>query len=251
MAAGLTHSDVFQPPEGVYFEPTAKRVRAMLGGHTVLDTTRALLVWEHRFYPHYYIPVDDVAPGALAATETTSEHERLGVADHYTVRVGSTEATDAAWRYRSAPDDTLCTMVRFDWDAMDAWFEEDTEVYVHPRSPYTRVDVLDSSRQVRVDIDGVRVAESTRSRILFETGLDPRYYLPKPDVRFELLQPSDLSTSCPYKGTARYWSVCIDGAEHPNVAWSYDTPLAESIGVAGLVCFYTDRVSLLVDGNRV
>jgi uncharacterized protein (DUF427 family) len=251
MATGLTHSDVFQPPHGVYFEPTAKRVRAMLGGNTVLDTTRALLVWEHRFYPQYYIPVDDVSPGALASSGSTSEHERLGIADHYTVRMGSHEATDAARRYRSAPDEALGSMVRFDWAAMDAWFEDDTEVFVHPRSPYARIDVLDSSRHVRVEIDGVRVAESSRPRILFETGLEPRYYLPKFDVRFELLRPSELSTSCPYKGTARYWSVVIDGTEHTDVAWSYPSPLAESTAITGLVCFYNDRAVVLLDGERV
>jgi uncharacterized protein (DUF427 family) len=213
----------------------------------VLDTTRALLVWEHRFYPHYYVPLDDIAPGALAPTDTTSRHERLGTAHHYTVRVGPTEVVDAAWCYRAAPHEHLCTMARFDWDAMDAWFEEDTEVYVHPRSPYTRVDVLDSSRVVRVDIDGVRVAESSRPRILFETGHDPRYYLPKPDVRFELLRPSELSTSCPYKGTARYWSVTVGDATHENIAWGYDAPLPESQKILGLVSFYNEKVDIHVD----
>jgi uncharacterized protein (DUF427 family) len=251
MAPGFNHDDVFQPPEGVYYEPTARRIRAMLGGHIVFDTTGALLVWEHRFHPHYYIPVDDVAPGALAATGSTSEHERLGIADHYTVRIGRVCAADAASTYTTAPVDELRTMVRFDWDAMDAWFEEDNEVYVHARSPYTRVDVLDSSRHVRVDIDGVTVAASSRPRILFETGIAPRYYLPKTDVRFELLFPSDLATSCPYKGTANYWSVNIDNTEYQNVAWSYDAPRPESSGVAGLVCFYNDRVNLFLDGRPV
>ena len=153
---------------------------------------------------------------------------------------------EGAWQYPEA--DGLGSMVRFDWETADAWFEEDEEVFVHPRSPYVRVDVLDSSRRVRVEIDGVTVAESTHAKLLFETGLPTRYYLPKVDVRFDLLEPTDLATSCPYKGTARYWSVVVDGERHENVVWGYDAPLAESIGVAGLVCFYNEQVDLFVDG---
>jgi uncharacterized protein (DUF427 family) len=133
---------------------------------------------------------------------------------------------------------------------MDAWFEEDEEVFVHPRDPYTRVDILPTSREVRVELDGVTIARSTSARLLFETGLPVRYYLPKPHVRMDLLTPTPTVTACPYKGTAEYWSVTVDGTEHPDLVWSYRTPLPESQKIAGLMAFYNDKVDIYVDGVR-
>jgi uncharacterized protein (DUF427 family) len=133
---------------------------------------------------------------------------------------------------------------------MEAWFEEDEQVFTHPRSPYTRVDILDSSRHVQVEVAGVTVADSTRPRVLFETGLPPRFYLPKLDLRLDLLEPSDKVTHCPYKGQARYWSVRAGAAVHPDLAWSYPTPLPESQRIAGLVTFYDEKVDVFLDGVR-
>ena len=132
---------------------------------------------------------------------------------------------------------------------MDAWFEEDEEVFVHPRSPFTRVDVLASSRNVRVEVDGVTVAESSSPRLLFETGLPVRYYLPKTHVRMDLLERTDTITRCPYKGDAEYWSVRAGGKVHEDLAWSYPTPLDESRKVTGLICFYSEKVDIYVDGE--
>ena len=139
-------------------------------------------------------------------------------------------------------------MIAFDWASMDAWFEEDEEVFVHARDPYTRVDVLASSRRIEVVIDGVTVAESDHARLLFETGLPVRYYLPKTDVRMDLLTPTATESHCPYKGTAQYWSVTVNGATHDDVVWGYKTPLPESNGIGGLVSFYNEKVDILVDG---
>ena len=138
-----------------------------------------------------------------------------------------------------------------EWDAMDAWFEEDEEVYVHPRSPYSRIDILPSSRSVRVEVDDVVLAESTRAMVLHETGLPPRWYLPKFDVRMDLLSPTQTRTACPYKGFAEYWSARIGDRVVEDVAWSYRTPLPESERIAGLVCFYNERVDLFVDGVAI
>jgi uncharacterized protein (DUF427 family) len=132
---------------------------------------------------------------------------------------------------------------------MDAWFEEDEEVFVHPRSPYTRIDALASSRHVEVIVNGVTVADSTHPTLLFETGLPTRYYLPKVDVRLDLLRESSATSACPYKGFARYWSVDTGSGVAEDVGWSYPTPLRESEQVAGLVCFYNERVDLRVDGE--
>jgi len=132
--------------------------------------------------------------------------------------------------------------VRLDWDAMDAWFEEDEEVYTHPRDPYTRVDILATSRRVRVEVDGVVLASSANARVLFETGLPPRWYLPKPDLRLELLVPTATATHCPYKGQARVGDRVVE-----DLAWSYRTTLPESQKIAGLVAFYNEEVDVFID----
>jgi uncharacterized protein (DUF427 family) len=131
---------------------------------------------------------------------------------------------------------------------MDAWFEEDEEVFTHPRDPYTRVDILPSSRHVRVEVDGVTLAESASPRLLFETGLPVRYYLPKTHVRMDLLTPTDSESHCPYKGQAQWWSVRVGDSLHEDLAWSYRAPLPESQKIAGLVAFYNEKVDIYVDG---
>ena len=130
---------------------------------------------------------------------------------------------------------------------MDHWFEEDEEVFVHPRDPYTRIDILPSSRRVRIEIEGKTVADTTNASFLFETNLPVRYYIPKTDVRMSLLTPTELQTACPYKGTARYWNVTADGREHENIVWGYDSPLPESQKIGGLVAFYNEKVDVYVD----
>jgi uncharacterized protein (DUF427 family) len=199
----------------IRIEPCGKRIRAVAGGLTVVDSTHARYVWRDRPYPTYYFPVDDV---------------------------------HADFRHRA--DAELDGLVTLRWAAMDHWFEEDEEVFVHVRDPHTRVDILPSSRTARVEIDGVLLAASERPTLLFETGLPTRFYFPPADVRFDLLVPTDHVTACPYKGTARYWSARVGDHVHENVAWAYDDPLPESRRVAGLVAFYPDRVHLVVDGEH-
>jgi uncharacterized protein (DUF427 family) len=232
----------------VKIEPLAKRVRGYLNGQPVVDTVQASLVWETPYYPAYYFPERDVRMELLVPSDRTEHSPSRGDARYFDVMVGDRVADSGAWSYPESPLEALRGLVRFDWDSMDAWFEEDEEVYVHPRSPYTRVDVLPSSRRVEVSIGGVVVADSNQPRILFETGLPPRYYLPLVDVRMDLLRPSSTVTSCPYKGTAAYWSVEVDGKLFEDIVWIYRTPLPESIRVAGLVSFYNERVDLRVDG---
>ncbi|WP_188194827.1 DUF427 domain-containing protein [Nonomuraea sp. SYSU D8015] len=229
----------------VRVERTAKRVRTYLGGRVVADTTSALLVWEVPYYPTYYFRLADVDESALKATGTTKHSPSRGDAVVYTVTSGAAEAVEGALAYPDSPLEEIRGHVRFDWDAMDAWFEEDEQVYFHPRDPYTRVDILPSSRHVRVEVDGVTVADSRSPRILFETGLPARYYLPKTDVRLDLLEHTDTVTHCPYKGTAEYWSV--NGKK--DLAWSYRTPLPESERIAGLIAFYNEKLDIYVDGE--
>jgi len=235
----------------VKVEQGHKRVRAYLHGEVVADTTRPLLVWEIPYFPAYYFPEADVRTDLLVHSDRTEHSPSRGDSTYSHIDVGGVRAEDAAWRFPDSPIEELRTAIRLDWDAMDAWFEEDEEVYVHPRSPYTRVDVLRSSRHVQVEVDGVTVADSVRPVLLFETGLPTRYYLPKTDVRLDLLTPTDSTTQCPYKGTAEYYSVTIDGTKHDDAVWWYRAPLHESAGIAGLVCFYNEKVDLIVDGERL
>ena len=232
----------------VRVEESPKRVRAYLEGVAIVDSTRARLVWEGPNYPTYYFPLADVRPDVLVATGETRRSPSRGDAQLFDVRVGGRVAPAAAYRHAESPLEELRELVAFTWSALDHWFEEDEEVRVHARNPYTRVDVLPSSRTVRVEIDGVVVAASDHPTLLFETGLPTRYYFPKPDVRLDLLVATDTQSSCPYKGTARYWSVVTDGNVHADFAWCYDYPLPESIRVAGLICFYNERVDTFVNG---
>jgi uncharacterized protein (DUF427 family) len=235
----------------IRIEPSAKRVRAYVDGVAVADSRRPLLVWEVPYYPAYYFPVPDVRTDLLVETGTVSHSPSRGDARHFTVKVGGTERVDAAWRYVDSAIEELRGALRFDWEAMDGWFEEDVEVYVHPRDPYTRVDILETSRHVRVELDGVVLADSTHAHALFETGLPPRWYLPKIDVRMDLLESTATVTHCPYKGQAQYWSARLPDRTVADLAWSYRTPLPESQKIAGLVAFYNERVDLVIDGERL
>ena len=152
--------------------------------------------------------------------------------------------------FRDSPLVELRGVARFDWNAADMqWLEEDELVYTHPRDPYTRVDILTSTRHVRVEVEDVLVAESRSPQILFETHLPPRFYLPMADVRMELLEPTSTVTHCPYKGMATYWSLVLDDRRYDDFAWCYRSPFAESQKIAGLVCFYNEKVDLIVDGE--
>ena len=231
-------------------EPSAKRVRAYLGGEVVADTIHPVLVWEVPYYPAYYFPVGDVRTDLLEPDGGTAHSPSRGDGQTYTVTAGGKRAPAAALRYTDSPIPELRDLIRLEWGAMDAWFEEDEEVFTHPRDPYTRIDILPSSRHVRIEIAGVTVAESSSPTLLFETGLPVRYYLPKTHVRLDLLTHTDSETHCPYKGQAEYWSVRTGDTVHEDIAWSYPTPLPESLGVAGHIAFYDEKVDVFVDGVR-
>jgi uncharacterized protein (DUF427 family) len=236
------------------YEPTEKRVRAVLGDRTVVDSTRAVLVWEpRRVTPSYAVPVDDVDARLVpvegqVADERPILDPRVPFAAHSTsgqsfdVVVGEHTLPAAAF----TPDDpALHDRVVLDFDAFDTWYEEDEPLVGHPRDPYHRVDVRRSSRQVRIELDGRVLAETSSPSLVFETNLPTRFYLPREDVTVEL-KPSESHTSCAYKGVASYWSV--DGEE--DLVWGYEDPLPDGAGLKGLVAFYDDRVDVIVDGVR-
>jgi len=233
----------------VRLEPSAKRVRVYFGGQVIADTTHPMLVWEIPYFPAYYFPVEDVRTDLLTPSGNTRHSPSRGDGRLYTIEAGDQEAVDAAMRYEDSPIPELRDLVRFEWEAMDAWFEEDEEIIVHPRDPHSRIDILQSSRHVRIEIDGVTVAETSSPRLLFETGLPTRYYLPKTAVRLDLLESSDTVTRCPYKGQTVHWAAQVSG-ETKDVAWSYPAPLPESQKVIGMIAFYDERVDTFVDGVK-
>ena len=201
-----------QATRGIRVEPCHKRVRAYLAGQLVVDTLHPVLVWEGPHYPVYYLPASDVLAELIPAGQT--EHSPSpGEGEVLDVKVATATAPGAALRYPGSPLVELRDLVRLDWNSMSEWFEEDEPVYTHARDPYTRIDILASSRRVRVELDGVTVADSRQPRILFETGLPPRFYLPLTDLRMGLLRPSDRETHCPYRG----W-------EHGLVSWRARRP---------------------------
>jgi uncharacterized protein (DUF427 family) len=227
-------------------EPVPRRVRATLGGRTVLDTTRALYVWEWPPYPQFYIPIEDVDGDVLVDEDHVQKLSR-GTARRQGLRVGDTEHKAAARVYT---DGSLRGYARFEWDALDAWFEEDEQVFVHPRNPYSRVDALRSTRPIRVELEGVLLAESAAPVLLFETGLPTRYYLDRTAVNFGALERTDTMTACPYKGrTTDYWSIRTPGGLHADLAWSYAFPTAGLSAIAGLVAFYNEKVDITLDGR--
>ncbi len=241
-----------QPPEHVlYVEPSPRRVRVLLGGETIADSTRAQLLQPPGKTPIYLFPRDDVRTDLFRPSAKTTTAPALGEATFWSVQAGEATAEDAAYSYEAPPGSAAMVkdLVAFVWDAMDAWFEEDEEVFVHPRDPYNRIDVLRSSRHVVVRWGDTVVAESTRPRMLVETGLPVRWYLPREDVRTDLLEPSYTTTRCPYKGVAQYWTLRDGDREERDIVWSYPEPMHDAEAVEGLLCFFNERVDITA-GDR-
>ncbi len=233
-------------------EPSPRWVRVRFGGQLVADSKRVLLLREPGRIPVYYFPRADVCPDVLMPAGHTAPCPREG-ATCWTVRAGDRTAEHAAWGYPDPPPGRLALRdhITFEWAQMDAWLEEDDEVYVHARDPYKRIDVLHSSRHVRVEVAGAVVADTRRPALLFETGLPTRYYVPRADVRMDLLEPTDTETECPYKGVASYYSVRTGGTVVRDIAWYYRHPIPECGKIENLVCFYNERVdAIYVDGMR-
>ena len=199
------------PDYRITFEPSPRRVRVRFNGTDIADSSNAHLLFETRHLPVYYFPRRDVRMDLLRATEHHTFCPHKGTASYWTIAAGGREAENAVWSYPEPFDEVAAIkdFVAFYWDRVDHWYEEDDEIFVHPRDPYKRVDVVNSSRPVRVILGGETIAETTRARFLYETRLPTRYYIPPEDVRTDLLVDSGKTSRCPYKGKARYWSATI------------------------------------------
>ena len=238
------------PGYRIDFEPCAKRLRIVFGGETIADSTAVRLLHETKHIPVYYFPRADVRMDLLTPTDHTTFCPFKGTASYYTLAGGGRRADNAVWTYAAPFDEVpeIKDYLAFYWDKMDHWYEEDEEIFVHARDPYKRIDIVDSSRLVRIVLGRETVAESTGARFLFETGLPTRYYLPATDVRVDLI-PSETHTSCPYKGTASYWSVKAGGRVFEDIVWFYPDPVPEAAKIKDRVCFFNEKVDAIeVDG---
>jgi len=228
-------------------ERAPRRVRGFLGHELVFDTTSASYAWEVPYYPQYYIPLADVRTDFLR-DENHSQKVQFGPSRLHSV-VGAGGAHKSAARVFDADSDSpVAGTVRFEWDKL-RWFEEDEPIYGHPRNPYSRVDALRSHRHIRVELDGLLLADTRAPVLLFETGLPTRYYIDPTDVAFEHLEATSTQTLCPYKGvTSGYWSVRVGDTVHPDLAWTYHYPLPAVAPIAGMVAFYNEKLDIAVDG---
>lgn len=232
-----------------HVEPVPRRVRGLAGGRVVFDTIHAISVWESPRYPLYYVPLEDVDRDLLT-DEGHTQQRKHGNADSHGLRVGERVRSGAARVFGPDADDAVANTVRFEFSALDHWFEEDEEIFVHPRNPYTRVDALRSCRHVQIAVAGLILAESDSTVMVFETGLPTRYYFDRTAVNFGHLRPSDTETACPYKGrTTAYWSVAVDDRLLPDLAWCYDFPTRQLLPIAGLVAFYNEKLDITIDGT--
>ncbi|KAI0061736.1 DUF427-domain-containing protein [Artomyces pyxidatus] len=233
------------PFEG-YNEPSPKRIRVLFGGDIVVDTTNALLVWEHVYYPQYYFHKSDVTMTRLKPSTTATAADSSS--EIFDLVMGARRATEAAVVYHSGP---LADLVKIEFDKADAWFEEEEEIFVHPKDPYKRVDVIQSARHVRVEVEGIVLADTQKPRLLYETGLPVRTYIPKTDVRLDLLEHADLTSACPYKGVAAYYDVNVPSGKKEGIVWWYRNPTLECADVKGYVAFYDEKVDVFVDDVKV
>ncbi|MGW2519672.1 DUF427 domain-containing protein [Streptomyces sp. NPDC001617] len=239
-------------PEGLRWEPSARWVRGRKGDVTVVDSRRPVLVWEPDLpVPQYAFPRADVREDLLRPAKNPPVGRHTGSRVFYDLEVDGELLENAAWTFPAAD---LAEHIAFEWfrrsgRGLDHWYEEEEEIFIHPRDPHKRVDAIPSSRHVQVRVDGTLVADTRRPVLLFETGLPTRYYVPREDVRLDLLVPTDHHTGCPYKGTATYWSWRGEADVPPNVVWSYPEPLPAVGAVKGLLAFYNEAVDITVDGE--
>ena len=245
-------------------EPTPRRIRALVGERPVVDSTDAMLVWEpRRLVPVYAVPAEDVRAELIPVDpdprqgDLTDLPPVLGPEDYevhttegdaFTLRLDGKDLVGAAFR-PSDPD--LGGRVTLSFAAFTAWLEEEQELVGHPHDPFKRIDVLPSSRHVTVAVDGVVLADTTHPTALFETHLPTRWYLPRDDVRMDLLVPSEHQSTCAYKGHASYFSLATGTDEGRDIAWTYPRPLLDASGVRDQVCFWSERTDLTVDGSLV
>ena len=235
------------PKHRLILEDYPQRLRAVVGGRVVLDSTRVSILHEtgHQIVP--YVPIEDFDDAVLERSGTTTHCPFKGDASYWSLRIGERVVEDAVWAYETPLESApwLAGLAALKWDVAEEWFVEDEVAFgPHLRDPYHRVDVFETSRAVTVRAGDHVIARTRRPKLLFETSLPVRVYVPRSDVTPGVLEASETRTQCPYKGEATYLSVAVDGRRIEDGAWSYDTPLPEGLKVAGDVCFLADEIDV-------
>jgi uncharacterized protein (DUF427 family) len=240
------------PRDRITLVPSQKRIRVMTGDATIADSAATLLLLESGHRPVYYFPRADVRMDLMAATTHHTRCPYKGEASYFSLDADGRAVENAVWSYEQPIDgmEEIAGRIAFYWNKVDRWLEEDEEIFGHPRDPFHRVDVVPSSREVRVVVAGETVARTRRALFLFETGLPTRYYIPPTDVRMDLLTPTPTATICPYKGRASYWSLRLGERTIADAAWAYRDPLPECPRIAGHLAFYPDKVER-IDVERI
>lgn len=237
------------PDRIIRLEPSPRRVRLKFGDEWIADSTEMMLMFETGHLPVYYFPVKDVRLDLLHSTDHVTYCKYKGEATYWSIKASGRVSENAVWAYQTPYDEmteiNLQDYCAFFWDRVDHWFEEDEEVFVHPRDPYKRIDAVPSSRNVKVVAGGETIADTTNAHFLFETDLPTRYYIPATDVRTDLLKDSATTTQCPYKGFARYHTATIGDNEFQDIAWCYPEPIAECPKIKDLICFYHENVDAI------
>jgi uncharacterized protein (DUF427 family) len=243
------------------FEPVTRRIRAFRDSAPVLDTTGAALVWEpRRVVPMYAVPEADIVAALVPCPTPEAPADlppilgpvnfgwHLQDGESFTVQVADVSIEAAAFR---PADPDLEGRVILEWAPFD-WVEEAQPVMGHPHDPFKRLDVLPSDRHVVVSLGGQTLADTRRAVAVYESHIPVRWYVPRDDVRLDLLTASDSRSVCAYKGAASYFSVTDEGEEDgTDVAWTYADPLHEASRITDHLCFYSERTDLTVDGVEV
>ncbi|MBC7779579.1 MAG: DUF427 domain-containing protein [Proteobacteria bacterium] len=247
--AGTFNFERKEPAIVLYWEDYPKRFRVEVAGKMVADSRRAKALHETGQMMRVCLPGADVRLDLLETSGTSRKSAATGTAKCWSMRMGDRLVENVAWSYDDPPPSAppLQGYVSFDLDAVDAWHEEDDKGYAHPRDPYHRFDLHNAARRVVVRLGDVEVARSERPKLLFETGLPPRYYLPPEDIRIDLLEKSSMVSECPYKGDGQHWHVVTGDTRIEDAAWSLPAPLGEAVAIAGWICFYPDKMHVEVD----
>ncbi|KAF2221546.1 hypothetical protein BDZ85DRAFT_265578 [Elsinoe ampelina] len=231
--------------------PTPRRIRLLLGGSYIADTTSAKFVWEHPYYPQYYLPQSAFGDKYVKKGQNV-EVEGKKVATLWALENGGkkTEEVVAFDQGLDGEGKEVAGYVKVAFKGVDTWLEEDLPIAIHPKDPFKRIDILPSLRPITIRLSSHILAHTTSSFHLYETGLPVRYYMPLTAVDQSLLRPSDTRTGCPYKGEAEYYSIVVDGKEYPDLVWYYSRPTVECAAIQGMVCFYNEKVEVEVDGKK-
>lgn len=231
--------------------PVPKRIRAKSGNQFIVDSTRAMMM--RGMPPVYYFQARDVKVNQLRESEYVEEDKRFGRKKFWHLISDEKHVENAAWSYVEPeifPE--IENYVAFKWNAMDSWWEEDEQVRVHPRDPYSRIDVIQSSRHVKVGVEGETIAESKRPMLVFETGLPTRYYFYKTDIKMDSLEPTPHLTECPYKGEAHYYSIKGKIKTYENIAWTYPFPQQNLLKIKDMITFFQEQIEdFYVDGQKI